>query len=97
MLGIASGPIFLGFIILHFAWRLLYLIFAIPLFLSAVPVTRMKVDLLNEEKDKGGEGEAIKITSVMKTSFILLLGLTPPCSRRNIPYGFAESCTKTSQ
>lgn len=73
MLGIASGPIFLGFIILHFAWRLLYVIFAIPLFLSAVPVTRMKVDLLNEEKDEGGEGEAIKITSVMKTSFILLL------------------------
>ena len=71
MLGIASGPIFLGFIILHFAWRLSYLIWAIPLFLSAVPVARMKVDLLKEREDK--EGASLRITSVMKAGFILLL------------------------
>jgi MFS family permease len=73
MLGIASGPIILGLIILHFAWRISYLVFAIPLFLSAIPVARMKVNLPNKGEDEEENVATKKITSMIKTSFILLL------------------------
>lgn len=75
MLGIAFGPLVLGFTTLHANWRLSYLIWAIPLFLSAVPVARMKVDLLKEREEKEGtegESKSLKI-SVVKAGFILLL------------------------
>jgi len=75
MLGIASGPIFLGLIILHFAWRLAYLIFAIPLFLSVIPVAMIGREPVEkgEEVNTVGENGTVKVKSFITLGFILLL------------------------
>lgn len=76
MLGIASGPIFLGLLILHFAWRLAYLVLAMPLFLSVVPVAMMRrgpVERRDEEVNVVMKNGFIKVTSFITLGFILLL------------------------
>jgi len=75
MLGIASGPIFLGLIILHFAWRLAYLIFAIPLFLSVIPVAMIGREPVEkgEEVNTVRENGTVKVKSFITLGFILLL------------------------
>jgi FSR family fosmidomycin resistance protein-like MFS transporter len=76
MLGIAFGPIGLGFITLHADWRLSYLMWAIPLFVSAVPIARMNLDILMEREANEAteeEGKSLTITPIVTTGFILLL------------------------
>lgn len=76
MIGIASGPIFLGLLMYHFAWRLAYLVLAVPLFLSIIPIAAMKMTSLNTEGDKKNESEKSqigKLPSFISLAFVLTL------------------------
>jgi MFS family permease len=76
MIGIASGPIFLGLLMYYFAWRLAYLVLAVPLFLSVFPITAMKMTSLNLEKNEKkeiGKSQLGKLPSFITLGFILTL------------------------
>jgi MFS family permease len=76
MVGIAFGPIGLGFLTLYADWRLAYLLWAIPLFVSAVAVAKMNLDLLTEREAPElmeGDDTSCNLSSVVTTGFIVLL------------------------
>lgn len=74
-IGMALGPISLGLLMLHFNWRLTYLLWSIPVLFLAIILMRLDIHYPRQDKDlnNGKKVRETTLRSVMKTNFLILI------------------------
>jgi len=75
-IGIAFGPIFLGLLMQYYAWRLAYLILAVPVLFSIFPIASMKMPSPQQETTDEidvEKSQSSKLSAFRTLGFILTL------------------------